>query len=209
MKSIIKKNYYPKLKKIFDFTFSIILCIILAPLIFIISIYLFFIIGRPILFKQVRSGQNRKKISIIKFRTMTVEKKINYGPKDDKRRIIKKVQFLRRFRLDELPQLFNILKGDISFVGPRPLLPEYNRLFSNYHIKRLSVPSGLTGWSQINAHSCKSWNSRLDLDVWYVNNCNFFLDLKIIYLTLIFFLKKIFTKTKRKNFFYKKFNGKN
>ena len=183
--------------------FASILFIILLPVKILISLFLLINIGRPIIFKQRRSGFKGRSFYLYKFRTMTINKN-----KNDLNRVYKSTLFLRNSRLDELPQLINIIKGDLNFVGPRPLLPEYNRLYNKTQIKRLDVMPGITGWAQVNGTNNISWSKKFKLDIWYVENKSVMFDLKIIYLTIVFILKK-FMGNKDKNIIVKKFNGKN
>ena len=183
--------------------FASILFIIFLPIKILISLFLLINIGRPIIFKQRRSGFKGKSFYLYKFRTMTINKN-----KNDLNRVYKSTLFLRNSRLDELPQLINIIKGDLNFVGPRPLLPEYNRLYNKTQIKRLDVMPGITGWAQVNGTNNISWSKKFKLDIWYVENKSVMFDLKIIYLTIVFILKK-FMGNKDKNIIVKKFNGKN
>ncbi len=187
----------------FNQIFASILFIILLPVIIIVSVFLLINIGRPILFKQRRSGFKGKAFYLYKFRTMKVNKN-----KKDINRIYKSTLFLRNSRLDELPQLFNIIKGDLNFVGPRPLLPEYNRLYNKTQIKRLDVMPGITGWAQVNGTNNISWSKKFKLDIWYVENKSVMFDLKIIYLTIVFVFKR-FMGNKDNKIIVKKFNGKN
>jgi len=188
---------------IYNQIFAFILIIILLPVIILISLFLIIKIGLPIIFKQKRSGLKGRTFHLYKFRTMKINNK-----KTDIDRIYKSTLFLRNSRLDELPQLFNIIKGDLNFVGPRPLLPEYNRLYNKTQIKRLNVMPGITGWAQVNGTNNISWSKKFKLDIWYVKNKSVMLDLKIIYLTIIFILKR-FLGNKDKKIIVKKFNGKN
>ena len=183
--------------------FALILLIFLFPIIILITFFLLIKIGRPIIFKQKRSGFRGKLFYLYKFRTMK-----NIRKKNEMNRIYQSTLFLRNSRLDELPQLINIIKGDLNFVGPRPLLPEYNKLYNKRQIKRLNVMPGITGWAQINGTNNISWSKKFKLDVWYVENKSLVFDLKIIYLTIIFVFKRFLGK-KDKKIIAKKFNGKN
>ena len=142
--------------------------------------------GRPIFFIQYRGGYKNRKIKIIKFRTFDSNNHINIYS-----------NFLRYFKFDELPQLINILRGDISLVGPRPLHYEYKELYNKKYLKRFNVMPGITGWSQIKSNDNMSWLEKFDLDLWYVDNRNFFLDLKIILLTIKNLILSIFVKKKK------------
>tara|TARA_X000000950_G_C13865586_1_gene640599 strand:- start:1271 stop:1831 length:561 start_codon:yes stop_codon:yes gene_type:complete len=185
------------IKKLFDFIFVIILIPIWFPLMITISIISFILNGRPVFFVQYRGGYKNKKIKIIKFRTMDKNKNINFYS-----------NILRFFKLDELPQIINILKGDISLVGPRPLHYKYKDLYKKKHLKRFNVMPGITGWSQIKSTNEMTWLRKFDLDLWYVENCNFFLDLKILLLTFKKISLSLFVKNKKSNPI-KKFNGSN
>ncbi|KWW16563.1 MULTISPECIES: sugar transferase [Peribacillus] len=142
-------------------------------------------LGSPVIFKQQRPGLNGIPFDLYKFRTMTDEKDEDGNLISDEKRLTNFGRFLRRLSLDELPQLINIIKGDISFVGPRPLLMEYIPLYTPEQAKRHDVRPGMTGWAQVNGRNAISWEKKFELDVWYVENQSFLLDMKIIYLTLI------------------------
>lgn len=146
--------------------------------------------GWPILFKQERPGLHGKPFVIYKFRTMTNDKDKNGNILPGKLRITKLGRFLRKYSLDELPQLFNVLKGDISLVGPRPLLMEYMKFYSSEQARRHEVKPGITGWAQVNGRNTISWEKKFELDVWYVEHQSIWLDFKILYLTLIKVFKK-------------------
>jgi len=185
------------LKKFFDLAFVLFFFPIWFPLIIVIMIASMVFNGRPIFFMQYRGGYKNKKIKIIKFRTFDSNNHINIYS-----------NFLRYFKFDELPQLINILKGDISLVGPRPLHYEYRELYNKKYLKRFNVMPGITGWSQIKSSDNMSWLKKFDLDLWYVDNCNFFLDLKIILLTIKDLILSIFIKNKKSSPI-KKFDGSN
>ena len=153
-------------KRFFDLSVAMFFLILCFPFFFIIYLYIYFQIGNPVIFKQKRVGYNRKKFTLYKFRTMNVS--LSSTVKDrkiEKKRILENVKFLRRTRLDEIPQLFNIIKGELSFVGPRPLLPEYTPLYSSNQIKRLDVMPGITGWSQIKSKNNDSWKKKIKFDL--------------------------------------------
>lgn len=176
---------YKSLKLLFDYSLATILFIIFLPLIFIISLIILFIDGFPIFFIQERQGLNGNFFKIIKFRTMLKETKNDDGTElKDHERITKFGNLLRKTSLDELPTLINILFGQMSFVGPRPLLSEYDKIYNENQKKRFSVKPGVTGWAQINGRNKISWNEKFNLDIWYIQNANFFLDLKIIVKTI-------------------------
>ena len=163
--------------------FSLILLFI--PLFILIAIGVRWKIGHSILFKQVRTGLYGKRFVLYKFCSMTHEKDANGQLLPDIERLPEAGKWLRKSSLDELPQLWNILKGEMAFVGPRPLLPEYNSKYSAHQSKRLSVLPGITGWAQINGRNAISWAEKFELDVWYIYHKSFALDLKILLLTVI------------------------
>jgi len=146
--------------------------------------------GLPVTFTQKRPGLHGKPFYIYKFRTMTNETDAQGNLLSNEERIIKTGQIIRKLSLDELPQLFNVLKGDISLVGPRPLLMEYLPLYNKEQAKRHDVRPGITGWAQINGRNAISWEERFKLDVWYVDNQSFFLDVKILFMTVIKVFKR-------------------
>lgn len=186
-----------------NLAFALVIFLIISPISASIFIYLSIFIGHPIIFKQKRSGLNGRKFNLYKFRTMTISKK-----KKEIKRILKSTVFLRISRLDEIPQLINIIKGDLNFIGPRPLLPEYDKLYTKEQKKRLSIKPGITGWAQVNGDNNISWKKKFQLDLWYVKNRTILLDLKIIFLTFLFFVK-IGLKKNNNKLITKKFNGKN
>ena len=181
--------YIKVLKPFLDFILSFILLFILSPLFLIISLTIFFKLGSPILFKQKRPGKNEKIFTLYKFRTMTDEKDPYGELLPDNERITRFGSFLRRASLDELPQLFNVFKGDLSFIGPRPLLIEYLPLYNSHQRLRHSVKPGITGWAQVNGRNAITWNEKFDLDIFYVSNVSFLLDLKILLKTFYRVLK--------------------
>tara|TARA_B100000401_G_C52673233_1_gene655990 strand:+ start:289 stop:894 length:606 start_codon:yes stop_codon:yes gene_type:complete len=175
------------IKKYLDIFVSFITLILLLPLLIIIGFLNLFLNGSPIFFKQERPGYKGKLFTLIKFRTMDVETK---EFKNDQKRLNNFGRFLRKTSLDELPSLFNVLKGELSFVGPRPLLKKYLGLYSAYQAKRHDVYPGLSGLAQIKGRNLLDWERKLDYDVRYVNNQSLILDLKIIILTFIIILKR-------------------
>ncbi|MDP4083170.1 MAG: sugar transferase [Bacillota bacterium] len=176
------------MKRMFDLLVSILLLIAFSPIILIIAVSVKMKLGSPILFRQMRPGLNTKPFYLYKFRTMINATDINGHLMSDQLRLTSFGDFLRRYSLDELPQLFNVLKGDISLVGPRPLLLEYLPLYTEEQSKRHLVKPGITGWAQINGRNTISWEEKFYLDIWYVENRTFILDLKILFLTI----KKVF-----------------
>lgn len=168
-------------KRSFDIIFSFLSLFVLLPLFSIIAIVIFLSYGRPILFIQERPGKNGRIFKLIKFRTM---KTITDQALGDEDRITPVGRLLRSSSLDELPELYNVLIGDMSFVGPRPLLVEYLDLYSEFQNRRHETKPGITGWAQVNGRNSISWKEKFELDVWYVDNRSFLLDVKIIIITL-------------------------
>jgi len=175
------KKYF---KRLFDIVFSLIAIIILMPVYLIISILVLISLGRPILFKQPRPGKNEKIFNIYKFRTMSNEKDENGNLLPDTQRITKIGYFLRKSSLDELPEMFCILSGKMSFVGPRPLIVKYLPYYTEEEHHRHDIRPGLTGWAQINGRNNINWDDRLALDLEYVNNMSLLFDIKILLLTI-------------------------
>ncbi|KEZ50324.1 sugar transferase [Metabacillus indicus] len=171
------------MKYFLDILIVLILITILFIFIIIISILVRIKLGSPILYVQVRPGLNHKPFSLYKFRTMTDEKDENGFLLSDEVRLTSFGKFLRKYSLDELPQLFNVLKGELSLVGPRPLLMEYLPLYTEEQAMRHQVKPGITGWAQVNGRNAISWEEKFELDVWYVKNRTLLLDMKILFLT--------------------------
>ncbi|WP_416827840.1 sugar transferase [Ectobacillus polymachus] len=177
------------MKRIIDFVASFIGLILLLPIMIITAFLILINMGKPVIFKQQRPGLNGKPFYLYKFRTMT-DKKDSIGKLlPDEKRLTSFGKFLRRYSIDELPQLFNVVKGDMSFVGPRPLLMEYLPLYTPEQARRHEVRPGITGWVQVNGRNAITWEEKFKLDVWYVNNRSLFLDLKILLLTAIIVFK--------------------
>lgn len=181
------RNY---LKRLFDFVLSLCGIMVLMPIYIIIAILVKTKLGSPVLFKQERPGKNEKIFKMYKFRTMTDEKDLKGNLLPDDVRLTSFGKFLRSTSLDELPELFNILKGDMAIVGPRPLLVKYLPLYSQYQRQRHDVRPGLTGLAQVNGRNAISWEEKFNYDVEYVKNITFINDLKIILNTV----KKVFKK---------------
>ena len=178
------------MKCFFDLTCSSVLFILSTPLYVIISLLIILTDGFPIFFKQKRPGLNGRPFRFYKFRTMSNDYNKDGTLLTDEHRITPIGKFLRRNSLDELPSLLNVIKADMSLVGPRPLLMEYLSLYNEDQMKRHSVKPGITGWAQINGRNAISWEEKFQLDIWYVKNRTFYLDLKIFFLTILKVLKK-------------------
>mgnify|MGYP000865322417 CR=1 FL=1 len=186
-----KKGIYERFfKRLFDFVLALIGLIVLSPVLLIVAILVRVKLGKPILFKQKRPGLNEKIFTLYKFRTMTDKRDENGNLLPDSERLTKFGKFLRSTSLDELPELFNILKGDMSFVGPRPLLVEYLQLYNQVQRRRHEVRPGLTGLAQINGRNAISWEEKFKIDIQYVDNLTFLKDIKILFLTVIKVLKR-------------------
>lgn len=178
------------LKRVFDILASLLGLLMLSPVLFLLAIIVKQKHGPPILFKQTRPGKDGKPFIFYKFRTMTnkTDEEGNLLPDED--RLTNFGSFLRKTSLDELPSLFNVLKGDMSLVGPRPLLMQYLPLYNEIQKRRHEVKPGITGWAQINGRNALSWQKKFELDVWYVNNQSFWLDMKILFLTFYKVIKR-------------------
>lgn len=178
------------IKRAFDILVSMCLLIILAPLLLIVGFCVYFKLGSPIFFIQERPGKYGKIFRIIKFRTMLDLKDEKGELLPNEQRLTKFGKVLRSTSLDELPQLINVLKGDMSLVGPRPLLVQYLPLYSEEQMKRHNVRPGITGYAQIKGRNSLTWTERFKLDLWYVENVTFWLDLKILFLTIYKVIKR-------------------
>ena len=178
------------LKRIFDIFTAAICLILLSPLMLLISLLIFLNLGSPILFIQDRPGKAGKIFKMMKFRTMLNDRRGSGEFLPDEQRITNLGKFLRRSSLDELPELINVLIGDMSIVGPRPLLVEYLPLYSKNQARRHDILPGITGWAQINGRNSISWQEKFELDEWYVDNHSFYLDIRIIFKTFLKVLKK-------------------
>jgi lipopolysaccharide/colanic/teichoic acid biosynthesis glycosyltransferase len=179
------KRYF---KLIIDFFISIIGLVVLSPLLLVISIFLFFANSGSPFFFQNRPGKGGIVFKIVKFKTMNDKKDKDGNLCSDEIRLTKIGSFIRKTSFDELPQLINVVKGDMSLIGPRPLLTEYIDLYTEYQNRRHQVKPGITGWAQVNGRNAISWSEKFDYDVWYVENCTFILDCRIVVLTI----KKVF-----------------
>ena len=177
-------------KRLFDVIISIIILLLFLPVLFILLILMFLTGHRRFFFVQQRPGYKEKVFALIKLRTMTEAKDVNGKLLPDEMRLTSFGQFLRKSSLDEIPQFWNVLKGEMSIIGPRPLLMEYLPMYSTEEKKRHAVKPGITGWAQVNGRNSISWESKFALDLWYVSNLSFLLDLRIIFLTIKKVIKK-------------------
>ncbi|MCR4442984.1 MAG: sugar transferase [Peptococcaceae bacterium] len=178
------------MKRLFDLTLGVILFIILLPLMLAVAAAVRIRLGSPVLFRQLRPGLHGRPFYLYKFRTMTEERDEKGELLPDGCRLTSFGKALRRWSLDELPQLVNVIKGDLSLVGPRPLLMEYLPLYTPEQARRHEVRPGITGWAQVNGRNDISWEEKFALDVWYVDNRSFWLDMKILWLTVLKTLKR-------------------
>ena len=180
--------------------------LILLPFLICIAVAIRFKLGVPVFFRQDRTGINGKPFKLYKFRTMTHSRDNEGNLLPDEKRLTSFGRFLRATSLDELPEFFNVLKGDMSIVGPRPLLPEYIPLYTKEQNRRHEVKPGITGWAQVNGRNAISWEEKFKLDVWYVDHQSFWLDMKILFLTMV----KVFKREgidQSEQITMKKFNG--
>lgn len=196
-------------KRMIDFVFAVILLIVLFPVLFGTAVVLGIANGSfHVFFMQIRPGKNGKLFKILKFKTMTDEQGEDGELLPDEKRLTPVGKLIRSLSLDELPQLINVLKGDMSLIGPRPLLVQYLSLYTREQSRRHEVRPGITGWAQCHGRNAISWTEKFELDVWYVDHCSFLLDLKIIFLTVWkVFRREGVTKEGRATTDY--FNGKN
>lgn len=172
------------IKRLFDILASATALVLLSPVIAIVAWQISRKMGSPVLFRQTRPGLNGRPFQMVKFRTMKDAVDAEGNPLPDSERLTPFGQFLRSSSLDELPELWNVLKGDMSLVGPRPLLMEYLPLYSTEQYRRHEVRPGVTGWAQVNGRNSLSWDEKFKLDVWYVDNRSLWLDIKILFLTV-------------------------
>jgi lipopolysaccharide/colanic/teichoic acid biosynthesis glycosyltransferase len=178
------------MKRLFDvIVSSLLLVAFLLPMLFLVF-FVFKKLGRPILFSQKRPGMRGRPFEMLKFRTMTAERDVSGRKLSDAERLTPFGRWLRATSLDELPELWNVLRGDMSLVGPRPLLMQYLPLYSARQARRHEVRPGITGWAQVNGRNALTWPQKLELDVWYVENRSFWLDLRILWMTLLVVLRR-------------------
>lgn len=197
-------------KRLLDFWIALVALIILSPLLLLVTIWLHFANkGAGAFFLQDRPGLHGKVFRIIKFKTMTDERDAEGNLLPNDQRLTSIGRFLRSLSIDELLQLFNVLKGDMALIGPRPLLPRYLKLYSKEQMRRHDVRPGITGWAQINGRNAISWTKKFELDVWYVDHLSFGLDAKIFYMTIMKVIKRSDTKYEGSNENSEGFNGYN
>ena len=178
-------------KRLIDFILVLCVLLVIWPILLIITVWLHFANkGAGAFFTQDRPGKNGKIFKVIKYKTMTDERDAEGNLLPDVDRLTKVGRFVRSTSIDELPQLINVLKGDMALIGPRPLLPQYLPLYSPEQARRHEVRPGITGWAQIHGRNAISWTKKFEYDVWYVDHCSFLLDLKIVFLTI----KKVFIR---------------
>lgn len=185
-----KNKIFPVLKRLFDFLAALAGILLLSPALLVLTVLVQIKLGSPVFFKQQRPGLNGRIFTIYKFRTMTDQRNETGKLLADENRLPPFGKFLRSTSLDELPELINVLKGDMSLVGPRPLLVQYLPLYSTFQARRHEVRPGITGWAQVNGRNTISWEEKFALDVWYVDNASFTLDLKILWMTVLKIIKK-------------------
>ena len=178
------------LKRGIDFLFAAFLLLVLAPMMLLMALLVRIFLGSPVLFKQTRPGYMGREFEMVKFRTMRDAVGFDGLPLADEVRMTRLGQFMRSMSLDELPELWNVLKGDMSLVGPRPLLPQYLDRYTPEQARRHEARPGVTGWAQVNGRNALDWEERFKLDVWYVDNWSLALDVKILLLTFVKVLKR-------------------
>ena len=172
------------IKRVLDVVLAAILLVVLSPLMLLVAIAIRVTMGKPVFFKQLRAGYREKPFVLVKFRTMREREGADGLPLSDSERLTKVGRFLRKATLDELPQLWNVLKGDMSLVGPRPLLVEYLKVYTPYHRRRHEVMPGMAGWALVNGRQALLHSQRRDMDVWYVDHWSLGLDFKILWMAL-------------------------
>ena len=178
------------MKRTFDNLTALLLLLLLSPLLLITAAAVALFLGRPVLFRQQRPGLKGRPFTLIKFRTMLDATDASGNPLPDSERLTRFGRFLRASSLDELPELWNVLRGEMSLVGPRPLLMNYLSLYSKRQARRHEMLPGITGWAQVNGRNAVSWDDKFEMDVWYVENQSFWLDIKILFLTVYKVVKR-------------------
>lgn len=179
------QSWHRPMKRVFDFLVAFCALAVLWPLLLVVAVFVRLKLGSPVLFRQERPGLNGEVFTLLKFRTMIDARGADGRQLPDRERLTPFGRFLRSTSLDELPELWNVLRGEMSLVGPRPLLVQYLERYSSRQSRRHEVRPGLTGWAQVNGRNAQSWDDRLEMDVWYVDNRSFWLDLKILFRTVV------------------------
>lgn len=198
------------IKRLIDFTIVFIVLLIIWPVLLLITLWLHFANkGAGAFFTQERPGKKGKIFKVIKFKSMTDEKDENGNLLPNELRITKVGAFIRKTSIDELPQLFNVLKGDMALIGPRPLRVDYLPLYSKEQARRHDVRPGITGWAQVNGRNAISWTKKFELDVWYVDHISFVLDIKIIFMTILKVIKRTDINSGEDKVGIERFNGYN
>lgn len=197
-------------KRVIDIILSLCLLFIVWPFLLLAIFFLYFANkGAGVFFTQERPGKNAKTFKVIKFKTMTDERDTDGKLLPDDKRLTKTGRVVRSLSIDELPQLFNVLKGDMALIGPRPLLVDYLPLYSREQARRHDVRPGITGWAQVNGRNAISWTKKFELDVWYVDHLSFLLDVRIICMTIMKVLKRADINSSADKIGIERFNGKN
>ena len=178
------------IKRVIDCLVALVLLILALPVLLIAAAFLFFANNGKVFFTQERPGRKTRLFRVIKFKTMNDKKDPNGKLLPDRERLTPAGKFIRTTSIDELPQMINVLKGDMSLIGPRPLLPRYLPLYNEQQKRRHEVRPGITGWAQVNGRNAISWQKKFEYDVWYVDNLGFLLDVKIVWLTIIKIFKR-------------------
>lgn len=178
------------MKRTIDLVASLVALLLLSPVFIVVALLILWKMGSPVMFRQMRPGLHGRPFQMIKFRTMRNAPTQDGSQLPDSERITRLGQFLRSSSIDELPELWNVIKGDMSLVGPRPLLMDYLPLYTREQMRRHDVLPGMTGWAQVNGRNAISWEEKFDLDVWYVDNSTVALDLKIVGLTIMKVIKR-------------------
>ena len=202
--------YSSFIKRFLDFCVSFIMLLCFSPILLVLTIWLHFANkGAGAFFYQERPGYKGKIFKVIKFKSMTDEKDADGNLLPNDQRITKVGGFIRKTSLDELPQLFNVLKGDMSLIGPRPLMPRYLQLYSKEQMRRHDVKPGITGWAQVNGRNNITWTRKFELDVWYVDHISFILDVKILFMTVMKVIKRKYIEYNGNSVNCESFNGHN